>query len=337
MNILITGATGYVGSAVAEHLQREHGKNVSLFALVRTSSARARLAGLPVTFLEGDVTDAPSVWKAVEGMDVVFHVAGLISSEQRQYRRLYKINVIGTRNVVDACLNSTVQKLIHTSSTAAIGVAGDGALNNEKTAFQEWQLRLGYMASKYLAEFEIQRGVAEGLDAVIVNPSIVVGTFGKAPVMNEASLFLRDIYRGKIPYYPTGGAGFVDIADVAQAHEHAWLRGNRGERYIVNADNLDYKTVFELVAALPNARPLAAEPLGHWLGRVAGLGAELWASIVGGQPRITLDRARLSERRLFYNNQKSIQELGMAYIPFRETLNRIAFASKHYNATAVYK
>ncbi len=335
MKILITGATGYVGSALVDHLQREHGKNISLFALVRNSSQRASLAGLPVTFLEGDVTDAPSVWKAVEGMDIVFHVAGLISSEQRQYRRLYKINVIGTRHIVDACMNGKVQKLIHTSSTAAIGVAGDGVLNNEKTAFQAWQLRLGYMASKYLAEFEIQRGVAEGLNAVIVNPSIVVGTFGNNGRVGEASGFLLDVYRGKIPYYPTGGAGFVDIVDVARAHEHAWLHGNTGERYIVNADNLDYKTVFELVAALPHARPENAKPLGHWLGRAAGLGAELWASIIGGQPRITLDRARLSERRLFYNNQKSIRELGLAYIPFRETLHRLALSPKHYNATAV--
>lgn len=331
MNILITGATGYLGTALADYLHRQYGSRITLLALMRPSSSRQRLAHLPITFLSGDITEAVSVWKAVEKADVVFHVAGLVSYQQRDYRRLYHTNVMGTRNVVDACLRNQVKRLIHTSSTAAIGVL-DG-LNTEQTPFQSWQMRIGYMASKYLAELEILRGVAEGLDAVIVNPGIVVGEVRQ--IENAASRLLRQVFRGEVPFYPTGGAGFVDIEDVAAAHHLAWQNGQCGERYIIVSENLLYRVLFERLAQM-GGRSRTAIPLSRTLGRLLALGAEVFSALTGINTPIALDSVRLSERVLFYDNSKSRQVLGLTYKPFDETLKTLLFSS--YKASyALYR
>lgn len=320
MNILVTGATGYIGVALLHALCRLSLRDCSLYALTRKASPIARLASLPVHFVQGDVTHAPSLWKATKEMDVVFHTAGLVSFEQRQYRRLYETNVVGTRNVVDACLKNGVKRLIHTSSTAAIGAIGDGTLSNEDTIFQSWQMRIGYMASKYLAELEVMRGVAEGLDAVMVNPGIVVGR--SHGIENSASQLLRNVFAGKVPFYPIGGAGFVDIADVATAHILAWQKGKCGERYIVVSKNLRYQELFEILAGY-GGRSRSAVALSRGLGRLIALGAEFFSSLAGLRSPITLDSIRLSERTLFYDNTKSCHELGLSYLPFELTLERL--------------
>lgn len=320
MKILITGGTGYLGTALLHALHRLYPRDCALYVLARETSPRARLACLPVQFLSGDITRAPSLWKATREMDVVFHVAGLVSFEQRQHRRLYETNVVGTRNVVDACLKNGVKRLIHASSTAAIGATGDGTLSNEDTIFQSWQMRIGYMASKYLAELEVMRGVAEGLDAVMVNPGIVIGN--SHGVDNSASQLLRDAFVGKIPFYPIGGAGFVDVEDVAAAHILAWQKGKRGERYIVVSKNLRYQELFETLARY-GGRSRSAVALSRGLGRIIALGAEFFSGIAGAASPITLDSVRLSERALFYDNSKSREELGLSYRPFEMTLERL--------------
>jgi dihydroflavonol-4-reductase len=320
MKILVTGGTGYLGVALLKLLHQLYPRECTLYALVRKDSPKARLAGLPIEFVTGDILHAPSLWKATKGIDVVFHVAGLVSFEQRRYRQLYKTNVVGTRNVVDACLKNGVKRLIYTSSTAAIGVNSDGTPSNEESAFQGWQRRIGYMVSKYLAELEVMRGIAEGLDAVMLNPGIVIGnSYG---VDNVASRWFREVFLGKVPFYPRGGAGFVDIHDVAMAHILAWQKGRCGERYIIVAQNWSYHELFEELAKY-GGRSRSAVPLSWSLGRLLALGTELLYSLSKQESPITLDGIRLSERRLFYDNRKSRQELGLNYTAFGATLERL--------------
>ncbi len=320
MKILVTGGTGYLGVALLKLLHQLYPRECTLYALVRKDSPRARLAGLPIEFVTGDILHAPSLWKATKGMDAVFHVAGLVSFEQRRYRQLYKTNVVGTRNVVDACLKNGIKRLIYTSSTAAIGVNSDGTPSNEESTFQGWQRRIGYMVSKYLAELEVMRGIAEGLDAVVLNPGIVIGnSYG---VDNVASRWLREVFLGKVPFYPRGGAGFVDIHDVAMAHILAWQKGRCGERYIIVAQNWSYHALFEELAKY-GGRSRSAVPLSWSFGRLLALGTELLYSLSKKESPITLDGIRLSERRLFYDSGKSRQELGLNYMAFGATLERL--------------
>ncbi|NTV45687.1 MAG: NAD-dependent epimerase/dehydratase family protein [Chlorobiales bacterium] len=322
--ILVTGATGYIGSALVQALHQQFGSGVHIKALVRKTSSREVLGGTPVEFVEGDLHDPVSLWRATEGVDVVFHVAALVSYQQIDFRKLYKANVIGTRELIDACLKNGVKLLIYTSSIAAVGVLHDGAINPESAAFQDWQHRFGYMKSKYLAEMEVLRGVAEGLDAVIVNPGVVIGQYpGSLFKKGAAAKLLIDIYEGNIPYYPAGGVGFVDIEDTVAAHIAAWKHGQTGSRYNVVSENLSYKELFERIGAFPYSHSRTAQPLNRWMGRMIGGTSEIISVVIGSTTTVTLDGVRLAERKLYFDNEKSKQELGLSYRPFDETIERL--------------
>jgi len=321
IKILVTGATGYIGSALVLALHRKYGKQVQLKALVRKNSPRHVLSGLPVKFIEGDVTKPLTLWEATKNVDVVFHTAALVSYHQFDRRKLYKINVLGTRNLIDACLRNQVSKLIHTSSVAAVGVLESGTISKETQAFEPWQHRYGYMAAKYLSELEILRGTYEGLDAVMVNPGVVMGAYpGSLYQTHRSSNLIFDIYKGTIPYYPTGGVGFVDISDVVEAHLLAWEKGQSGERYNIVSENLSYEALFNLTKLIPGSRSRTAEPLNKWFGRTLGISTELAATVMQRTSTVTFDGVRLAELALYFDNSKSKQELGLNYRPFAETV-----------------
>jgi dihydroflavonol-4-reductase len=324
--LLITGATGYSGSALVAHLRRQYGDSIRLKAFVRPSASRRPLQQIPVEFCEGDLLNPASLWQATAGVDVVFHSAALVSFQQKDYRKLYRANVVGARNVVNACLKSNVRRLVHISSTAAIGASESGEMSDESAPFQEWQRQIGYMASKYLAEFEIIRGVAEGLDATMLNPAIVLGDdghFTQNDHRRSASEWIADIYRGSIPFYPAGSAGFVDIHDVVQACEAAWKRGEAGARYIISSENLSYQELAELVATFAGARCRNLAKLSPLAAKLLGASIELGAFFLGQSSALTLDSLRISSKTLRYNPAKSIAELGLSYRPLRQTVESI--------------
>ncbi len=320
--ILITGATGYIGSALARHLHQEYGTSIRLKAFARSSSSRRHLDSLPIEWVYGELLNPASLWNATEGVDVVIHSAALISFHQSDYRRLYRANVVGTRNLVNACLKNRVKRLVHVSSTASIGSSGlCGELSTEQTPFQAWQYQIGYMLSKHLSEFEVLRGVAEGLDSVIVNPSIVLGDLTHR--LHSTSEFIADLFRGKIPFVPKGGTGFVDIDDVAVAIERAWKHGKTGERYIINCENLSYCALTARISQFRGARSRGVTELPPTLGRFIGGLCDVLGFISNFRSAITFDTMRLSEKTLCYANQKSVEQLGLHYRPFDETIERI--------------
>lgn len=321
--ILITGATGYIGSALAHHLHQEYGTSIRLKALARSSSSRCRLASLPIEWVYGDLLNPASLWDATEDVNVVLHSAALISFHQSDYRRLYRANVVGTRNLVNACLKNRVRRLVHVSSTASIGSIGLCAsdLSTEQTPFQGWQERIGYMLSKRLSEFEVLRGVAEGLDSVIVNPSVVLGDLRHQ--LHSASDFIADLFRGKIPFVPKGGTGFVDISDVVIAIERAWKHGKTGERYIINSENLSYRALTERISQFRGARSRGVSELMPALGFIIGGVCDLLAFVSNFRSAITLDTMSISEKMLCYANQKSIEQLGICYRSLDDTLEQI--------------
>ncbi|NTV03166.1 MAG: SDR family oxidoreductase [Chlorobiaceae bacterium] len=325
--ILITGATGYLGAQLVFGLLRKFGDGVACRVTVRAGSDAGFLKGLPVEIVMADMLDPHAVAEAVQGAEAVFHCAGLIAYTSNYRDRLYETNVLGTRNVVDACLAGGVRRLVATSSIAAVGMPGhlDGSrASNESSAFSEWQRRNPYMESKHLAELECRRGAAEGLDVVMVNPGVVVGKGeGKDAPGSSSNEVLRMIYRGALPFCPDGGTGFVDVRDVAEALIAAWEHGHAGERYIIVGENISFRDLFARIAALPGSSAKRPVMVSGALATAAGIGGELWSWLSGRPSFISIESMRQASRQAEYSNRRSVQELGIGYRPFEETLKTL--------------
>jgi dihydroflavonol-4-reductase len=329
--ILITGATGYIGAQLVLALLREYGDGIRCRVTVRAGSDTGFLGLLPVETVVADLRDPVAVNEAVHGAEVVFHCAGMIAYTSNFRNRLYETNVLGTRNVVNACIAAGVSRLVATSSIAAIGSddkAEADRESNEGSVFSEWQRRNVYMESKHLAELECRRGAAEGLDVVSVNPGVVVGTgVGGDTPGSSSNEVLRMIYRGSLPFCPEGGTGFVDVLDTVDAHIAAWKKGRAGERYIVVGENLAFRELFGRIASLPGSRAKTPFTVSGPLASATGLGGELW-SILSGRPSfISMESIRQASRTSVYSNRKSVHDLGMRYRPFEETLKSAILSS----------
>lgn len=322
--ILITGATGYIGARLLVELIERLGDGVRCRVAVREGSDASFLRNLPVEIVRADLGDPVAVNEAVKGSEVVFHCAGLIAYTKNFRNRLYDTNVLGTRHVVDACLEAGVKRLVATSSIAAVGSPGAESgtqESNEQSTFTEWQRHNVYMESKHLAELECHRGVAEGLDVVMVNPGVVIGKSPEPGMPGSSSNeVLRMIYDGRLPLCPGGATGFVDLRDVADAHIAAWRKGSAGERYIIVGENLSFRELFRRIAALPGSRAGKAFRVGGAAGMAAGAGGELWSLVTQRPSFISIESLRQAAYPARYSNQRSVRELGLSYRPFEETL-----------------
>ncbi|MGC8774956.1 MAG: SDR family oxidoreductase [Chlorobaculum sp.] len=322
--ILITGATGYIGARLLVDMIARLGDSVRCRVTVREGSDASFLRNLPVEIVRADMHDPVAVNEAVKGAEVVFHCAGLIAYTRNFRNRLYDTNVLGTRHIVDACLEAGVKRLVATSSIAAVGSsdAKSGIReSNEQTTFTEWQRHNVYMESKHLAELECRRGVAEGLDVVMVNPGVVIGKNSEPGMPGSSSNeVLRMIYEGRLPLCPDGATGFVDVRDVADAHIAAWQKGKAGERYIIVSENLSFRELFERIAALPGSRSGKVFRVDGVAGMLAGVGGELFSLLTKRPSFISIESLRQAAHSSRYSNQRSVHELGMSYRPFEETL-----------------
>lgn len=323
--ILITGATGYIGARLLLGLLGRYGDGVRCRVLARGGSDTGFMDGLPVEIVRADLHDPHAVVEAARGAEAVFHCAGLIAYTARFRNALYETNVVGTRNVVNACIAEGVKRLVVTSSIAAVGSAGaSGEESVEASVFSEWQRRNPYMESKHLAELECLRGAAEGLDVVMVNPGVVIGMGAGAGVPGSSSNeVLRMIYRGKLPLCPQGGTGFVDVRDVADAHIAAWEKGAAGERYIVVGENMTFRELFARIAALSGSSATSPVMVSGALASIAGIGGELWSLVTGRPSFVSVESIRQASMPAAYSNRRSVQELGMGYRSFDETLKSI--------------
>ena len=322
--IVITGATGYIGSQLLLSLLSKVSGQLRCRVIARPSSDCSFLKGLPVDIVRADLHDPLALMEAFRGADTVFHCAGLISYTRHFRNALYETNVVGTRNVVNACLHNNVRKLVITSSIAALGVSKDGSPSSEGTAFEEWQRSNAYMESKHLAELEGLRGVAEGLDVVLVNPGVVIGCDRhNAASVSSSNEVLSLIYRGRIPLCPSGSTGFVDVRDVIDAHIAAWEKGRIGERYLVVGHNLSFRELFGRISSIEGSRTGTIFMVPWPLGLLAGLGGELFSLVMNRASFISLESIRLSSRHIAYSNTRSQEELNIRYRSLSDTLKTI--------------
>lgn len=242
MICLVTGSTGFIGSNLCRALLAE-GHTVRAFH--RPTSTLRALEGLEVEHVLGDLTQPETIGPAVEGVEVVFHAAAYMGGKHPG--KQYAVTVEGTRQVLRAALEANVRRLVHTSSVAALGVPEPGKpelLDEHHT----WNFRpehYPYGYAKYQAELEVQKAVAQGLDAVIVNPSMV---FGPGDIYRQSSSILQAVAKRRLPAAVEGGINVVHIKDVVAGHLAAMARGQRGERYILGGENLAYLSFIQLVA-----------------------------------------------------------------------------------------
>jgi nucleoside-diphosphate-sugar epimerase len=315
--ILITGATGFLGSEVAKQLAE---KGEYIRCTKRASSVVPELL-LPyaeiIDWVNADMMNHPALEEAFEGVTEIFHCAAWVSLKQADKDPMIRANVEGTANVVNLCMQYGA-RLVHVSSVAAIGEAKPGELINENHHLDQTGDHDGYATSKLESEMEIWRGIAEGLDAVIVNPTIIIGP--NAGTAGSGQLF--ETVRKGLKYYTSGSIGFVDVEDVAKSMIMLMESGITEQRYIINAENRSYQNIVTEIARGFNMAPPSkqAKP---WMMELAWRGAALWAAIRGGAPAIDKVSAQSASVERNYDNRKIKQAINIDFKPISQTITEV--------------
>jgi len=304
MRALVTGATGFVGAAVARALL---GDGWQVRVLARPGSDRSNLAGLPVELAEGDLTKPATLAPAVADCTGLFHVAADYRLGARDPEQLYRSNVDGTRNILNAARSAGVARVVYTSSVATIGIPPGGLPGNEESPAGLSDMIGHYKRSKFLAE-EVAREAAGGAMAVvIVNPSTPVGPGDVKPT--PTGRIVLDAAAGKMPAYVDTGLNIVHVADVAVGHLLAYRHGRSGERYILGGEDMSLQQILAQIASLVGRRPPSIRlPYGVIL-PIAYV-AEAVAAVTGRPGRLTLEGVRMSRKLMFFSSAKAERELG---------------------------
>jgi dihydroflavonol-4-reductase len=308
---LVTGATGFVGSAVTRALLAA-GQRVRVLA--RPNGDRRNLAGLDVEITEGSLEDTPSLGAAVADCRYLFHVAADYRLWVPDPAAMFRANVEGSRNLMLAALAAGVERVVYTSSVATLGLVPDGSAD-ETTPSQASNMIGPYKLSKFQAELAVRQLIeAQGLRAVIVNPSTPIGPGDIKPT--PTGRLIVEAARGKMPGFVDTGLNIVHVADVAAGHLAAAEHGQIGERYILGGENLGLAEILTMVAEIVGRRPpMLKVPYAVVLPVAAG--AEIMARLTGREPFVTLAGARMSRKKMYFSSAKAIRELGYAPRPAR--------------------
>ncbi len=312
---LVTGATGFVGSAVARTLAaRGH----RLRLMVRRGSDRRNLEGLDAELVEGDLGRPDTFAAALKGCEALFHVAADYRLWVPDPASMMQANVEGTRLLMLAAQQAGVSRIVYCSSVAALGLIGDGSVADEATPVHEHAVIGIYKKSKYRAEQEVLRLVRDqGLPAVIVNPSTPIGPRDIKPT--PTGLMIADAAAGRMPAYVETGLNIVHVDDVAEGHALAFERGTIGERYILGGEDMQLRELFAMVSEVAGRRPPRLRLSQSVLWPVAV--ASEWASRgFGIEPRVTREMLAMSRKKMFFSSAKAIRELGYAPRPASEAV-----------------
>ena len=320
--VLVTGATGFVGSAVVRHLLAD---GVAVRILRRASSPLDQLGpdADRVEHAVGDVTDAESVREAARGVQAVFHVAGIVALGAASRARVWAVNAAGTTHTVDAALAEGVESFVHTLSIAALGrPETPGAVIDETAVWTRSKANTAYAESKRAAEREAFRGAAEGMHTVVVSPALV---FGPGRPDEGTNAVVERLRRGRVPAAPLGGTSVVDVEDVAAGTIAAWRRGASGERYILAGEALLWTEILAVLArALGVDAPRRVAPA--WALWAAGALSEAVQALGGPDAGLSREAARTSSGVFAYSAAKAERDLGAQFRPFAETAARVAAA-----------
>lgn len=315
MTTLITGATGFVGSAVARALAK---RGHDLRLLTRASSDRRNLSGVEAEIVTGDLTDPASLARAAQGCRYVVHVAADYRFWVPDPDQMMRANVDGAVNMVRAAAEAGAERIVHCSSVAALGQIGDGTPADEATPTKEADFVGVYKRSKYRAERAVlDLAARESWPVVVVNPAAPVGPRDIKPT--PTGKMVLDAAAGRVPAYIDTGLNIVHVDDVAEGHALALERGRIGERYVLGGDNILLKDILAMIAGVAGQRPprICLPEAVVW---PAAWLMEHTARLTGIAPMMTTDHLKMARKKMFYSSAKAETELGYRARPAREAV-----------------
>ena len=315
MTTHVTGATGFVGSAVAR-LLLEKGRAVRV--LTRMNADTRNIDGLDVERVTGDLTIASSLEAAVKECDALYHVAADYRLWVPRPKEIYAANVEGTRNVMRAALEAGIPRIVYTSSVAALGLSKDGTPAREDFPVGLSDMVGHYKRSKFLAEEVVREMVAkEGLPAVIVNPTTPIGARDIKPT--PTGRIIVDFVNGRMPAYVDTGLNLVHVEDCARGHLQAFERGQVGERYILGGENMTLREILIVLGRI-TGRSAPALRLPNRLLMPFAYTAEGWARLTGSDTRLTVDSLKMARKMMFFSSDKASRAIGYETRPAEEAL-----------------
>lgn len=321
--VFITGGTGFIGAYIIKELVARGYKVKALRRNNYTPFFIDAEVFSTVEWIEGDLFDVVALEEGMQQCDFVIHSAAVVSFHKKERDLMYRTNIIGTANVVNMCIEAGIKKLVHISSVAALGRTAHGDRVNEEKKWQTSDINTHYAISKYKGEMEVWRGMGEGLQTVILNPSTVIG-YGD---WNQSSCAIFKNVFNEFPWYTNGINGFVGVEDVARAAVALMESDISSQRFIVNTDNWSFRQLFETIAEGLHRKAPTKEATA-FLGQIAWRLEKIKSLFTGRKPLLTKETARIAQSITYFENKKIIEAIpGFSFTPLRET---IAKSCKNY-------
>jgi len=317
MKALVTGATGFVGAAVARAL---NATGTEVRVLIRRDSDLRNLGGLKVEQAYGDLRDRDSLRRALSGCQQLYHVAAHYALWAKDPSVFYEVNVTGTRTLLETARDLGIERIVYTSTIGAIGLPIGGGLGTEETPVSLSHMAGDYKRSKYLAEQEVMKLARAGLPVVIVNPSAPVGQGDIKPT--PTGQLIVDFMKGRMWAYIETGMNLVDVDDVAVGHLRAMERGRIGERYILGNQNLSLREIFEILSKLTGVTAPRIKLPWQAILPLAHLNRWIADYLTHQSPRIPLEGVRMAKYRMHYDCSKAMRELGLPQTPVELALEK---------------
>lgn len=320
--VLVTGGTGFLGAYIIQELIEQ---GYAVRAIRRSDKLPFFIPAAvldKVEWVTGDVLDIVSLEEALEGIDTVIHAAAKVSFDPKEKRALFNINIDGTANMVNMALEKHVRRFVHISSVAALGRTASGDTVTEKKKWQHSKLNTQYAISKYHAEREVWRGMGEGLDVVVLNPSTILG-YGD---WNTSSCAIFKNSFSEFPWYTNGINGFVDVQDVARAAVLLMKSDITAERFIVNGDNWSFRQLLNTIATGFHKKPPTREAT-PFMGEVAWRLEKFKSLFSGKKPLLTQQSARVAQSKTYFEHHKLLQALpGFAFTPLAQSIEKACYS-----------
>ena len=315
MKKLVTGSTGFIGSAITRELIKS-GEEVKV--LIRKTSDTRNIDNLEVEKVYGDIRDVDSMRSALKGCDTLFLTAAYFAHWAPNPKLLYEVNVGGTKASLQAALEADIEKVVYTSTNNAIAASGPMPATEEK-AFNYWESKDHYSMSKYIAENEARMFISKGLPLVIVNPTLVIGINDIKPT--PSGQMIIDVVKKKMPGYIDGGINIIDVEDVAQGHILAVTKGKVGDRYLLGNRNVTVYEYLKLIADIAGVKPPAIK-LPYKFALALGHIFELGSYITKKPPVVTASEVRIGKMTEWYDCSKAVNELGLPQTPIETTIKK---------------